>query len=48
MRIAGSNLSPNALSARWESTWRLAGLSAAVVVNLAWIGLLAYGPTKLL
>ena len=48
MTTAANNLSPKARSARWGSTWRLAGLAAALVVNVAWISLLAYGVVKLL
>jgi hypothetical protein len=28
--------------------WPLVGLAAAVIANLAWIGLLGYGPFKLI
>ena len=43
-----NNNSPKARLALWGSTWRLAGLAAAVAVNVAWISLLAYGLVKLL
>ena len=48
MSTADNNLSPKARLALWGSAWRLAGLAAAVAVNVAWISLLAYGLVKLL
>ena len=48
MSTADDNLSPKARLALWGSTWRLAGLAAALVVNVAWISLLAYGLVMLL
>ena len=48
MSTADNNLSPKARLALWGSTWRLAGLAAALVVNVAWISLLAYGLVMLL
>jgi hypothetical protein len=48
MSTANNSLSPKARLALWGSAWRLAGLAAAVAVNLAWISLLAYGLVKLL
>ena len=48
MSTADDNLSPKARLALWVSAWRLAGLAAAVAVNVAWISLLAYGLVKLL
>ena len=48
MSSTDTGLSPNARLALWESAWRIAGLAAAVTVNLAWIGLLAYWLVKLL
>jgi hypothetical protein len=47
MSTADNDLLPKARLALWGSTWRLAGLAAAVVVNVAWISLLAYGLVKL-
>ena len=32
----------------WHRAWPAAGLAIALAVNLAWIGLLVYGLTKLL
>ena len=48
MSSTDTGLSPNARLALWESAWRIAGLGAAVTINLAWIGLLAYWLVKLL
>ena len=48
MSTTDNKLSPKARLALWGSTWRLAGLAAAVAVNVAWISLLAYGLVKLL
>ena len=48
MSTADNKFSPKARLTLWGSTWRLAGLAAAVTVNVAWISLLAYGLVKLL
>ena len=32
----------------WHRAWPITALAIALAVNLAWIGLLAYGLTKLL
>jgi hypothetical protein len=48
MSTADNNHSHKYRFTLWGSSWRLAGLAAAVAVNLAWISLLAYGLVKLL
>ena len=48
MSTADSNPPLKVRFGPWGSAWRLVGLAAAVAVNLAWIGLLAYGLVKLL
>ena len=48
MRAADNNLSPKTRLALWDRAWPLVGLAAAAVVNLAWIGLLAYALVQLL
>ena len=48
MRTATNNFSPKARLALWGRAWPLAGLAIAVVVNVVWIGLLAYELVKLL
>ena len=40
--------SPKAPLALWYHAWPLTGLGIAVAVNVAWIGLLAYGLATLL
>ena len=45
----GHNIvSPRARLTLWARAWPLAGLASAVVVNVVWIGLLAYGLVHLL
>jgi hypothetical protein len=37
-----------ALVAWWDRVWPPAALGVALAVNVAWIGLLGYGPVRLL
>jgi hypothetical protein len=46
MSTVDNSVSPK--PALWGRAWPLAGLATAVIVNVAWIGLLAYGLVKLL
>ena len=39
---------PRAAPNLWRRAWPFAGLATAMFVNVAWIGLLAYGLVKLL
>ena len=48
MTTINNKLSPNAPSVLWHRAWPPAALVVAAAVNLAWIGLLAYGLAKLL
>jgi hypothetical protein len=46
--VAEGNAVPNNALSFWRRTWPLAGLTVAVLVNVAWIGALAYSLTRLL
>ena len=48
MSTRDKQLSPKAPLALLYRAWPLTGLAIAVAVNVAWIGLLAYGLAKLL
>ena len=48
MTITDKKLSPNAPLAAWHRAWPVTALAVAVAINLAWIGLLAYGLAMLL
>jgi hypothetical protein len=48
MRTDHSIVSPKARLTLWARAWPLAGLATALVVNVVWIGLLAYGLVQLM
>ena len=48
MRNADNDLLTAAQLTLWHRAWPLAGLATAMIVNVAWIGLLAYSLVKLL
>ena len=48
MRTGHNIVSSTARLTLWARAWPLAGLATAVVVNVVWIGLLAYGLMQLL
>jgi hypothetical protein len=39
---------PNNALSFWRRTWPLAGLTVAVLVNVTWVGVLAYSLARLL
>jgi len=48
LNMGDKNNAPSAALNLWHRAWPLAGVTIALLVNAAWIGLLTYGLVRLL